>query len=437
MKNITIPILEKFHKEYQKEPSNKIIENAIKNVGLSEFCLDLEVVNNNIDVFNIELPKTKIYNQRESHLCWGYAGLSLINANVAKNLNVNIEDFSLSITYLSFIDKLEKTNTIYEYVIENDNFDLEKELSKGYLQFYTYEGGYFYYFKELVKKYGIVPESVMPEVECIHHPGDLRALLKNKVKKDVWNLIEGKQKKESKTELLKRKEKMLEENYFLLSKCIGEPPLNFVYEYQDKKGTVCTINSTPQEFCQKYLSLNLEDMISIGNVPMYNKEYYKMYQKEYNDSIYQKSVSFLNMPINILKELGVKQLKDGIPVYMGCNMTKMIHEEKGVLDKNLYKYKEVFHTELLAKEEALSLHDISNGHIMLITGVHIENGKPIRWKVQDSYGKDTHKNGYYIMNDNFFDEFVLEVIIDKKYLSMKQLKLLNQKPVLIPLDDPY
>ena len=437
MKNITIPILEKFHKEYQKEPSNKIIENAIKNVGLSEFCLDLEVVNNNIDVFNIELPKTKIYNQRESHLCWCYAGLSLINANVAKNLNVNIEDFSLSVTYLSFMDKLEKTNTIYEYVIENDHFDFETELSKGYLQFYTYEGGYFCYFKDLVKKYGIVPESTMPEIECIHHPGELRALLKDKVKKDVWNLIKMKQNTQNKEELLKEKEKMLEEKYFLLSKCLGEPPLQFTYEYQDNNRKMCTINTTPQEFSQKYLSINLVDMISIGNVPMYNKEYYKVYQKEYNDSIYQKRVSFLNMPINILKELSIKQLEGGIPVYMGCNMTKMIHEEKGVLDKNLYNYKEVFHIKHLTKEEALSLHDIGNEHIMLITGVHIENGKPVRWKVQDSYGENTHKNGYYIMNDNFFAEFVLEVVIDKKYLSIEQLKLLNQKPIPISLDDPY
>ena len=41
------------------------------------------------------------------------------------------------------------------------------------------------------------------------------------------------------------------------------------------------------------------------------------------------------------------------------------------------------------------------------------------------------------MNDNFFNEFVLNVVIDKKYLSKEQLKLLKQEPIEFEVDEPF
>ena len=74
---------------------------------------------------------------------------------------------------------------------------------------------------------------------------------------------------------------------------------------------------------------------------------------------------------------------------------------------------------------------------MLFTGVHIENDIPIRWKVENSYGDKLYKDGYYIMNDNFFDDFVLMVIIDKKYLSKADLDLFNTKPIIVGRYSPF
>lgn len=143
------------------------------------------------------------------------------------------------------------------------------------------------------------------------------------------------------------------------------------------------------------------------------------------------------MPIDDLKDLAIKHLKDGIPVYFGCDMKKMIENELGIMDSDLYNYKDTFNINLLSKEEALSMYDIDFQHVMLITGVHIENDKAIRWTIEDSYGDKVHKDGYYIMNDNFFENFVIEVIIDKKYLSKEQVNILNQKPILLDMTDPF
>lgn len=232
---------------------------------------------------------------------------------------------------------------------------------------------------------------------------------------------------------------MLRENYNLLAKYLGELPFTFDYEYKTKDGEYRKINNiTPKEFANKYLTIELNDLIGIANIPMYNKEYSKLYRKNYTENVYANSYGeFINFPIKDLKKLAIKHLKDGIPVYFGCDMKKMIENDLGIMDSRLYNYKDTFNIGLLSKEEALSMYGIDFHHVMLITGVHIENEKVIRWKIEDSYGDKVHKDGYYIMNDNFFDDFVIEVIIDKKYLTKKQLEILNQEPILFDATEPF
>ena len=369
--------------------------------------------------------------------CWIHAGINLIKNNVAKNLNIEECEYALSINYLAFLDKLEKSNSLYNKVIENDNFNFDDEVKQFYLTSSVYEGGYFEYFRSLVNKYGIVPEHIMPDVESSTNSTQLTKLFRDKVKKDIFKLLDLKNK--NKEQIYSKKQIMLEENYNLLSKCLGELPISFDYEYKDKNNNYVKIsNITPIEFANKYLTINLNDLKGIANVPMYNKEYNKLYKKKHTENIFNNSdVEFINMPINVLKELAVKHLKNGIPVYFGCDMKKMRDNDLGIMDSTLYNYKEVFNIDLLSKEEALSLYDIDYQHVMLITGVHIENDKIIRWKIEDSYGDKVHKDGYYIMNDNFFDNFVIEVMIDKKYLSKEQLELFNQKPILFDMNEPF
>ena len=439
MQDISYDFITKINNNYKKNKYNKIIENAIKNVGLNSFCLDSSVINETVNIFNIELPKSKIYNQGSSERCWIYAGINVIKHNIAQNLNIDEENFALSANYLAFLDKLEKANTIYNRIIENNKFDFEKEIKKDYLKYGVYEGGYFEYFRSLVKKYGLVPETVMPDVKNSKNPNSLINLLNDKVKKDVFKLIKLKKENSSFNNLMEIKDKMLDENYNILAKCLGELPLNFDFEYKNKNNEYVKLkNLTPLDFANRYLTIDLNNFVGIANVPMFNKKYNCFYRKEFAESIYNNSyVEFINLPIEILKNLAIKQLKNGLPVYFGCAMRKMTNNDLGIMDSNLYNYKDIFNIELLTKSEALSMYDIDFQHLMLLTGVHIEDNKIIRWKVEDSYGDQVHKNGYYIMNDNFFDDFVLEVIIDKKYLSEEQREILKQKPILFDLSEPF
>ncbi len=171
---------------------------------------------------------------------------------------------------------------------------------------------------------------------------------------------------------------------------------------------------------------------------MHNKQYGKIYAKKYLGNIYQKSkVTFLNLPIEDLKQLVIQQLKDKIPVWLGIYHKKFRDKKSGVLDLRLYDYKEMLDFKPLDKKEALDTNAIWLDHCMTFCGVHLVDDKPIRWKVEDSKGDKEKVNGYYVMNDNYFDEFVLNIVIDKKYLSNAQLELLEQKPIEIEIADSF
>lgn len=436
---ISLEQIDEFKKIYNSEKTNKVIENAITKNGLENACINRDIIIENQPIFNIELPESKRYDQKDSWRCWIFGGLNLIKHNIAKNLNMNVTDLELSNNHIAFYDRLEKSNTTYENIINADNIDFDYLHKDETLKFCVSEGGYWDMFVSIVSKYGIVPYSYNPDtVESTSMQG-VEYLYTEKIKKDILKLIELKKNGMNIDGLRIEKNKFLQENYILLCKVYGEPTTKFDLEYKDKDGNYKKIeNLTPIDFKNKFLDLKLEDFVTIGNTPMYNKEYYKLYQKKHLGSVYENShVKYLNLPIDDLKELTIKQLKDNIPVYMGAHILKFRDKKSGVLDTRLYNYEDTLNLKRLSKKEALDLYDISMHHIMSFTGVNLVNDKPQRWKVEDSYGDKEKINGYYIMNDNFFNEFVLSVVIDKKYLSEKQLKLLDQEPIEFAVEDTF
>ena len=184
-------------------------------------------------------------------------------------------------------------------------------------------------------------------------------------------------------------------------------------------------------------SAYVADYLLIGNFPMYNKEFNKVYRLKYEGNVRQAYARYLNLPIEELKNLTIKQLKDGIPVYMGAHIMKFRDTKSGVLDTRLYDYADTLDFETLSKEEALNLRDICMHHAMSFVGVNLVDGVPQRWKIEDSYGDKAKVKGCYVMNDNFFSEFVLSITVDKKYLSAEQLECLKQEPIEFAGDEPF
>lgn len=429
---IKLEDIKAFSKQYNEDLNNKIIEDAIVKNGVKKVCIKKNVIIKNQPVFNIELPESKRYNQKESAKCWIYAGINTIKYNMAKNLNIDLMKFELSSNYIAFFDKLEKANNTYGNIINLPNdTNIDFIIKEKILDFCVNEGGWWQTFVSIINKYGILPESYMPNPIEGENKVEIDKIYNEKVKKDVTYLLQAKKENKNIEYIKNMQKQFIQENYNMLSKILGEPPTEFLYEYRDKddkyinKGKI-----SPLEFKEKYLTINLNDFISIGNVPMYNKEYNKLYLKKYVGTFNNSKISFLNLEINEIKDLVIKQLKDETPVWMACSIMKYRDVKSGVLDYDLYDYEKILGLKKLTKEEALNFSDIECHHAMTFVGVNVNNNKPERWKIEDSYGIEQKVNGCYIMNDNYFDEYIFNVIINKKYLSNEQLELLKQKPVI-------
>lgn len=435
MKEVTLEQIKKYSKKYNKDSKNKIIENAIYNNGINEVCLNHNIIMKNQMIFNIELPKAYSYNQKRSGRCWVFATINSIKYNIAENMNLKPEDLKLSIAYLNFFDKLEKSNNIYEKIINSKNNSF-KFLKDEYLHYFG-EGGQFLNAKELIKKYGLVLEIYMKDSNSASNSRILNILFSEKIKSDVKKILDLKKEKKSLELIRKEKEKMLEENYIFLSKILGEPITKFNLEYYDKdKNLVQIKNMTPQKFRDKYLTIDLDEYVSLYNLPRYNRKLYKKYCRKYNGNIFNHSkVEYLNVPIEEMIEASVKQLKDGMPVAFTCPTNKFWNIKEGILDTRIYDYDKVLNLNHLNKEDGFNLEDINPNHLMTFVGVHLENNKPLRWKVENSWGNDKDNKQYLVMNQSFFEDCVLEVIVQKKYLSKKVLKVLEQKPIEIDVNE--
>lgn len=432
-KQIQLKDLKKYSKEYNKNKDLKL-ESKLKNENLRKVCLNKEVYDENKFEFNFDLGDSKISCQYSTKLCWLYAVLNFLKLNVADNLQIERKNFLLSYSYLAFFDKLEKSNYLYQSII-----DLPKDNYLTFSDFYNSrilidfleepfrENGSALFAFHLIKKYGLIPFDAMPETISFKQPDDCLKIYIQKLRYDVYKIIKAKSKNK---DLYSLKDKMLKENYKILSMLFGEPPQNFNYVYKNKdKKIVKLLNTTPVDFYNKYCNINLDDYLLCGNSSMPNKCFYKTYQRYYYGNIYGSNYKFLNLPFKDLKNLIIKQLKSREPVVFSTENKKYRDLNSTVLDKRLFNYEKIFGIKDLPRKQSQESMDISSKHWMVFKGFHMEKEQIIRWKVEDSRGITENSNGYYVMNDNFFNHCVFFALINKKHLTKEQILLSQQKPI--------
>ena len=429
---ISLELIKKFNSLYNTK-ENREDEKHIIEEGIYDYIIDRNVIKENKREFSIELPQLKRENQQESSRCWIYAGINFLKYDVFNKLNCNINDIDFSCNYISFFDKLEKCNSIYEAVINNGKTSLTDIFKIGIT-----EWGYWIYFVEIIEKYGLVPLNTMPENKNSYNSDFLLNILNEKVKKDVYDLLK---KRESCTteEIKKYKEIKLFEIYNILSKTLGEPKYCFNYSYINKHGEKIRFeNVTPIEFKNKITTNNLRDYVAVASFEMENKDYYKKYEKRFYQDIYERTYpTYINVPKNELKELTIKQLKDGMAVRFSSEIRKDIDNKNGIMDCRIFNYNKLQINDRLSTKELLESKESFAAHAMIFTGVNIKNDKPNRWKVEDTRNTSRNYEGSYVMNDNFFDKYVYAVYINKKYLTDNQIKAYKSNSIPVDIDDVF
>jgi len=391
-----------------------------KNVINNYEILNKEKINEYKNIkYDIEIESGQRYNQEKSSSCWIFTGFNMISNNIAKNLNIDIKYLKFSSAYFTFFDRLEKSNALYQMVIDSKVKKLERLMNK--ISRCISDTGNFMRFRYLVNKYGIIPYQCMESNDLELFNIDLSYIYNNKIMNDAIKLFKMKNKKD--VNLLNTKKKMLEENFSILSKLYGKPPVKINYTYVNKNNKKTSLNMTPKEFIQKYLSINLDDFIQVENYPMDNRLLNKKHQFKNDFNLYYGSKNeFLYLDISKIKSLIVKELKDGVPVYILCDPRRMRDKKNGIIDLDLYNVK----TNMLNKEDLIKYDLIRYQHAMCVKAVSLKDGKPFKWKLENSYG-DENNDGFVIIDDKAFDLFLFSAMINKNHLDKELVEEFNSK----------
>ena len=75
-------------------------------------------------------------------------------------------------------------------------------------------------------------------------------------------------------------------------------------------------------------------------------------------------------------------------------------------------------------------------HAMVLTGVDLVNGKPTRWKVENSWGEKSGVDGFWMMSDEWMDEFTYQIVVRKEFLTPEQLAAFDAEPIVLAPWDP-
>ena len=429
---ISEDMLGRIRQGYTGTPEQKAVKNALASNSIATLAVNSENLSM-IDTHFSHQVKTKgITDQKSSGRCWLFTGLNVLRAKmIAKH---DLPEFEFSQNYNSFYDLLEKSNLFLQAIIDTRSLPMDDRKVDWLMKNPIGDGGQFTGVSNLIMKYGVVPKSVMPETYQSDNTGQMTMILKWKLREFALELREMKSAK-----LAERKEVMLTEIYRILVECLGVPPTEFEWTRYNKEGKVVSVKKyTPKSFYNEFIGEDLEsNYVMIMNDP--TREYGKVYEIEYDRHVYDgENWLYINLPIERVKELAIASIKDNTAMYFSCDVGKFSNSKKGTLDINNMDYESLFRTKFpMDKKQRIQTYSSGSSHAMTLIAVDLdEAGKPRKWMVENSWGAGSGYKGNMIMTDKWFEEYMFRVVLEKKYVPADVLKMLEQKPVLLPAWDP-
>ena len=435
-KGVTKSQIEEFRKSFDSDPSATVAQNAVSNADLSTLALRRDLVQDMDFSFSTKLDDWNATNQRRSGRCWLFATLNLFRVGAMKKMN--LKKFEFSQAHIHFWDKLERANHFLEAILETSDRPVDDRTIHFLLSDPIGDGGQWNMATNLIRKHGLVPMSAYPESHSSSNTRSMNTVLKDILRTSASEIRKILDDGGSNNEARRHKEGRMKDIWRVLCIHLGTPPEKFDWQWRDKdnefhrKGTM-----TPLEFVDEYVEVDWEEYICIVNDP--RNEYYRTYTVDFLQNVAGgPPVVYLNVPSNEMKDITQRLLEDGTPVWMGCDVGKNMARKRGLWDAELYDLKGLYGIQFgMEKADRLRFGQTMMTHAMLFTGVDVVDGKPRRWRVENSWGsEDSGEKGFYTMNDNWYDEHMFEIAAPKDYLTDEMKSGLKGDPIVLPAWDP-
>ena len=429
--------LDKFRRSFETKPSKRLVQNVVAQHDVNDVALSRSIVTDSPHSFSVVLDDWSVTNQAKSGRCWMFAGLNLCRAETRNVLNV--KNFEFSQNYLMFWDKLERANFVLEAIIETADRPADDRTVAWLLRSPISDGGQWDMFTALVEKHGVVPKTAMPETESSGNSARMNSSLNYQMRQGAKRIRDSYAVESGLDELQRIKYEVLEVIYDMLCIHLGTPPIEVDWQWKDKDGEFTRAGKlTPLEFAAKYLPTPIQDYVSLVHDPRQTSPVGATFTVEYLGNVVgAPPIKYLNVDIQLMKDIALRMLQDGKPVWMGCDTGKQMHRDLGLWDAELFDYAGVYDADFsLDKADRLEYHQTSMTHAMMFTGVDIVEGSPRRWRVENSWADKVGNQGFFLMNDSWFAEYMFEIAAPKEYLPTELQMALDLDPIVLPAWDP-
>lgn len=370
-------------------------------------------------------------NQKSSGRCWLFAATNTLR--IPLMAKYNLENVELSPAFLFFYDKLEKANFFLEQIVKTADEPVDSRIVQHLLTDPVSDGGQYGMFANIVSKYGLVPMSAYGESASTESSRILNELVTTLLRQYAEELRSA---VKAKKDVKRLQQQQIKQIHQLLVLFLGPPPTEFDWEFVDKDSKFHSLKGlTPKQFYSEVIGDDASQSVSLLNDP--RNEYGRpVHVQKLGNVVEAGEVTYFNSEIDVLAEKAIERIKANKPVFFGTHTPIYHHNKTGIIDTKIWDYELLGFKPTQSKADRLRYHQSLMTHAMTLVGVHLDaKGKPIRWKVENSWGKDQGKEGYYTMTHDFFKEYVYQVVVDKSEVP-EIVDKLNDEPIELEPWDP-
>ncbi|TFY54500.1 hypothetical protein EVJ58_g8828, partial [Rhodofomes roseus] len=452
--SLSLANLDSWEEQVSSQPKLQLTRTVLHNSEIQSALLSRTAKVADAHVFNTQLDfKTgPVTNQKSSGRCWLFATTNVLRYNVMKKLNVDNFQLSQASGKRPYVSYLNKCNYFLELSIQHAGLPVDERIVSHTSQDLISDGGQWDMVVNVLENYGVVPQAVYPESQHSSASSPLNTLLKTKLREHslILRSLHASLRADSSlsdaavlSTLRAKKEELMKEVYTIMTATLGVPPRandKFVWDYYDKDGKAGHWEGTPSEFYKTFAYDKYAPSDSFSLIHDPRNEFGKLYSVDKLGNLWGgRDVLYVNTEIDDLKNAVVKLIKAGQPVFFGCDVGKFLERQDGIMDLNLFDYENAFDIKLgMSKADRLRTGESAMTHAMVISGVHLDAaGKPLRYKIENSWGDASGDKGYYLMTDAWFEQFVYQVVVPKALAPKELVKVYESgERTLLPLWDP-